>query len=193
MEVTYELMPEDLWQCALYYRRHKAAIRPAMLYILAGSIGLVCLGVIWVFADLWLRLHQPQWSLMLCLPAAMWLVFRALPPTKKRLVKLHSQRPGFFCEHTYGISPEWFSEKTPVNETKVAWVALHTIEEDHAYLYFFLSKTNAHIIPKRAFTNPREAQLFGDTACFYLDAAKTRTPVTADDAAVWPPAPHPGA
>jgi len=193
LEVTFELTPDDLWHCALYYRRHKAAIRPTLLYILAGTVGLVCLGVTWVFADLWLRLHQPQWSLLLCLPAAMWLVFRALPPTKKRLVKLHSQHPGFFCEHTYGISPEWLSEKTPVNETKVAWTSLHTIEEDQAYLFLFMSKTNAHVIPKRAFTSQREAQLFGDTARRYLDAAKTRTLVTADDAAVWPPAPRPGA
>jgi len=193
LEIIYELVPEDVWQYNLYYRRHKATLRPVFLYALAALVGVVYLGAILIIVDSWLRYHQPQWAMLLYLAAMPFFVSRFLPATKKRVVKLHSQRAGFFCEHIVGISPEWLSERTTVNDTKMAWTTIQAIEEDQNYFFLFISKSVAHIIPKRAFSSPHEAQVFLSDTRRYWDAAKTRTPVIADNPAVWPPAPRPGA
>ena len=200
MEVTYELTPEDVWQYNQYYLRYKApfkslAISNSSLITKLGA-GFLCLMVVASFGisvAALLRHHTTDWTMLLSSVILLVVLLRLLPPTKKRLVKLHAKRPGFFCEHTYNVSPEWLSEKTTVNETKLAWTTLHTIEENDAYLFFFISKNAAHIIPKRAFSSLHEAQAFLDMARRYLDAAKTRTPVAAADSGIWPPAPRPGA
>ena len=193
LEITYDLTPDDLWQYQLYYRRHKAPVRPLLLYALAGIAVAIYLGSVYVTFDSWLKSQQPQWAIVLYLAAMPYFFVRFLPVTKGRAVKIMSKRPGFFCEHIASISPEWLAEKTTVNDTKIAWITLHSLEEDESYFYFFLSKTVAYIIPKRAFTTHSEAQAFLDVSRRYWGAAKAGTPVAGEDAATWPPAPRLGA
>lgn len=193
MEITYDLTPDDLWQYQLYYRRHKAPIRLPFLYAFAVIGGAVYLAAIYVAGDSWIKYHQPQWALLFYLVAMPFFFARFLPATKSCAVKIMSKMPGFFCEHHVGISPEWLAEKTSVNDTKIAWIALHSLDEDKSYFYFFLSKTVAFIIPKRAFTSHSEAQAFLNVSRRYWDAAKMGTPVAAEETVVWPPAPRPGA
>jgi len=200
LEATYELTPDDLWRYNQYYLRHKAPFQSLLIsspsLITKLGIGFLCLVFLAGFGisvAALLQHHNPDWVMLLS-PVAMLLVIpRLLPPSKKRLVKIASQRPGFFCEHIVSISPEWLAERTFVNDTKIAWSTIQSVEEDQDYLFLFLSKNVAFIVPKRAFSSPGEANTFLNLARRYLDAAKTRTPVTADDAAVWPPAPRPGA
>ncbi len=97
-------------------------------------------------------------------------------------------------EHLTVISPEWFFEKTAISETKRAWTAFDSLDEDANYEYFFISKTHAYVIPKRAFSSLAEAQTFLDKARRYRDAALTGQPVleetNAQDNGVWPPPPQ---
>lgn len=200
MEVTYELTLEDVWHYNRYYLQNKAPLRSLLIsdpsIITKLGFGFLCLVLLMSFGLAVVSLfqhHSPDWTMLLTPIVALLAISRLLPPSKKRLAKIATQRPGLLCEHIVSISPEWLAERTFVNDTKVAWSTLHTIEEDHNYLFLFLSKNAAYIVPKRAFTGPNEAQAFLDAARRYLDAAKTRTPVTAEDASVWPPAPRPGA
>ena len=193
MEVTYELTPEDVWHYQRYYRRHKAGLRPVFVYLLFGLAGFVCVSGSFVAWEAWSRYGRVEWNILLPLLIGVYIAARLLPPSKARMIKMHRQRPGVFSQHTYQISPEWFFQKTPVSESKDAWAILMSLEEDGDYLYYFRTKANAYIIPKRAFTSYSEAQVFLDTSRRYWEAAKAGTSATSEDAAVWPPAPRPGA
>jgi hypothetical protein len=193
MHVTYELTPDDYWRFNLYYRRHKYPIRPFMLCALAGVLGLLFLAGSWVAVETWLTFGRAQGTLLLSLLILLLVTLLILPPTKGKVIRFARQRPGFFCEHSISISPEWLSEKTPVNESKVAWATLKSVEEDADYLFLFLDKLVAHTIPKRAFSSPHEAETFLNTARRYWEAAKLGQPVPAEDTATWPPPPRIGA
>ena len=195
MEVTFTLTPEDLWQYNLYYRRHKAAIRLPLLLSLVGLLSLVCLASIVLFIYSWLYAHDPFWTIVPIIAAMIYLLPR-LFPTKKRLVQQSSKTLGTLGDHLAVISPDWFFEKTSVSETKRAWAAFDSIEEDASYEYLFISKTHAYVIPKRAFTSLAEAQAFLDRARLYWNAAKTGQAVSGDaaeDTGIWRPPPRPAA
>lgn len=190
MNVIFELTHDDLWHFSLYYLRHKHFIRLPLMYIWSGFMGLVFLGGAWVAVDLWLTLGRTSWIMLLGLLVLPFFAFRMFPPTKSRVIKIARQRSGLLCEHTIAISPQWFSEKTAVNETKVAWKTLHSIEEDAEYQFFFIAKANAYIVPKRAFSSLAEAQAFLDTSRKYWEAAKAGQTASSDDTGTWPPPPQ---
>ncbi len=189
MHVTFDLTPDDFWHFSLYYRRNKYPIRPFFLYALFGVIVFLFLVGSWVAAEYWLTFGRAQSTLLVCLPVLLFFAVLIFPPTKRRVIKIARQRPGLLCEHTIGISPEWLSEKTRINENKVAWTTLKSIEEDSEYLFLFLDRLVAHVIPKRAFSSPQEANTFLNTAHRYWEAAKSGQSLPAEDAAVWPPPP----
>lgn len=193
MHVTFELTPDDFWNLFLYYRRHRSPIRPVLMYSLSAIMGLVFLGGAWVVIELWLSYGRIQSTLLLCLPILLFCMARILPPRKGRVIKIARQRPGLLCEHTIGISPEWFSEKTDVNETKVAWATIKSLEEDPEYLYVFVERLTAHAIPKRVFSSPHEVEAFLRTARRYWEAAKSGQAIPTDDSDIWPPPPRVGA
>lgn len=115
---------------------------------------------------------------------------RLLPPNRKRILKLSMQKSGVVCEHIISISPAWFFEKTEVNETKVAWKTLLSIDENADYQFYFVSKANAFIVPKRAFSSMAEAQAFLNKARQYWDAAKMGQLASPDKSEIWPPPPQ---
>jgi len=192
LEVTYELMPEDVWHYQLYYRRNKAVLRPVLVYLLLSLSVIVGLGGCFVAWLAWSHFGRIEWNIILPLAVMALGAFLVLPPTKARTLKMHRQKQGGFAQHTYRISPQWFSQTTPVSESKNAWTLLCSLEEDSDYLYYFQTRTIAFIIPKRAFTSHCEAQAFLNVSRRYWDAAKMGTPVVAEETAVWPPAPRPG-
>ena len=200
LEVTYELTADDLWQYNQYYLQHKAPFRSLLISnssliikLGLGFFGLMLFLSFGISVVALLQHHSPDWVMLLSPIALVLAVPRLLPPSKKRIAKAASQQPGFLREHSVTISPEWLAEKTTVNDTKIAWITLPSLEEDKSHFFFFLSKTVAFIIPKRAFSSPVEAQAFLDRSRRYWQAAKNGTPVTAEDQAVWPPAPRLGA
>ncbi len=192
MEVTYEMTPEDVWHYQEYYRRHKAGLRPILVYLLFGFAGIVCVGGSFVAWKAWSRYGKAEWNIILPLLAEVFIILRLLPQTKARLTKKYRQKPGIFSRHTYQISPEWLVQKTSVRESKNAWAPLFSLEEDEKYLYYFLTKTTAYIIPKRAFTSYGEAQAFSEMSRRYWQAAKNGASL-AEPEGIWPPAPRPGA
>ncbi len=193
MEVKYELTPEDVWHYQGYYRRRKVGLRSIFVYLLFGLAGIVCVGSSFVVWETWSRSGKVEWNTLLPLLAGIFVALCFLPPSKARMTKTYRQRPGVFARHTYQISPEWLSQLTPVSESKNAWASLFSLEEDESYLYYFLTKSTAYIIPKRAFTSYGEAQAFLNMSRHYWEAAKTGTLSAAEPEGIWPPAPRPGA
>lgn len=169
------------------------SLRPLFRNAFTGIMLLVFVGGLWAVLDSWLRTGRIQLSLVFPLAVIAWLFSRFLLPTRKRAANLAMQQPGLLCEHTIAISPIWFFEKTAVNETKIAWKTLQSIEEDADYHFFFIAKVNAFIVPKRAYSSLAEAQAFLDKSRQYWEAAKTGQPLPEiKEGEVWPPPPRLG-
>ena len=184
MEITYELTPDDLWHLTLYYRRHKALALITFYYVLGAFLILFSFWPLWTAFELWTKARRVDLVSVFFSCLIFYLTTRFIPLTKARTLKVMTKKMGAIGEHTVSISPEWFAEKTPVTDIKNAWVTIESIEEDKTHFFFFLSKTLAFIIPKRAFSSPATAQAFLNKSRRYWDAAKSGTPVAAEDEAV---------
>ena len=164
MQVAFELTPEDLWQWNLYYRRKKHYLRPVFLAAWLGTLGFMLLLLLFIFGASLLRRQPVSWTLLLYFPVIAWLAYRFMPPSRKRVTKQYARDPAQFCSHTIMISPAWIEETTPLSQNKMAWSRLTSIEEDAKYLYLCVKSRGAHVIPKRAFSSPHEANLFLNNA-----------------------------
>ena len=198
MEVTYELTPDDLWHYNLYYLRHKDPLQSLLRTSPITKFGyaLLCLIMLAdtiIFVISLFGHHNVDWGMLFGPAALIFVLPRLLQPTKKRLAKNASQQRGFLCEHIVSISPEWLAERTSVNDSKMAWMTIQTIEEDPAYFFLFLSKRVAFIIPKRAFSSLAEADSFLNNARRYWEAAKNGVSTPVEEVEVWPPPPRIGA
>lgn len=188
MDITYEVLPEDVWRLNQYYRR-KHALRPVIVYGVVAVIALISLGLVCMLLTAWQGQGRVDMSQMLSLALVVYVFWRYLPPSKARVLKTAKQTPGFLGKHSVALSPDWISEKTNVSDSKAAWITLFSLEEDVDHLFFFVNKASALIIPKRAFSSPAKAQAFLNEARRYWSAAKSGATVSAEDRTVWPPPP----
>ena len=81
---------------------------------------------------------------------------------------------------------------TRTSESKLVWSAIHKVTDSKAYIYLFVSKTYAVIVPKRAFPNVEDAAAFYAAATTYHHNAVPGLTLTGTDAdtASWPPSPR---
>src|SRR5262249_36003484 len=80
------------------------------------------------------------------------------------------ERQGVLGEHAITLTPEALQERTPVNDSKFAWRGLFRIDSTPEHIFIFVQPNAAHIIPRRAFATPAEADAFLATARSYYDA-----------------------
>ena len=194
MEVAYELMLEDYWQYNMYYRSYKQNLRPAFQNVFFGLIVAMGLVGIAAAADTWSKTGQPPWTLVLSMIATCWFALKLFPLTKARAYKVGAKNPGLFGMHTVVIDPQWVTEKSLLSENKRAWSTVLSIDQNQDYIFLFLAKAVAHIVPKRAFSGPQEAELFLNTARDYWEAAKQNQRYLSQEVeGAWPPAPRPKA
>jgi len=69
---------------------------------------------------------------------------------------------GVACWHTLLLTEEGLIEKTDFNETLHRWNGLHKIRTTFGYYYIFVTETVFHLVPKRSFDSPQDAQRFMD-------------------------------
>jgi len=195
VEVTFTLTPDDILHYARHYYRARTLktlkIRPALLYASFALVLSVIPAGIW---ELWRKNGAVPWIMILGFALVLGGVYLLLPPMRWRIVKFTRKQPESVMPHTVSISPEWLSAKTSMSEAKHSWQTVYSLEEDTDYLYLFISKGSAHVVPKHAFTSLAQAQAFLDKARLYWNAAKNEQAVSGDaaeDISVWPPPPRP--
>ncbi len=197
MEVTFTLTPDDILQFARhYYRTRTLRVRPALLYAFLGLMVLVFSADIWIAVGAWRKTGTVAWGILIGLVVVACAFYLLLPPMRWRVVKFIRKQPELVIPHTIDISPEWLSAKTSMSESKHSWQTIYSLEEDTDYLYLFITKRSPHLVPKRAFTSPAQAQAFLDKARLFWNAAKTGQAVSSDAAketGIWPPPPRPAA
>ena len=85
-----------------------------------------------------------------------WLIRRTI------LQLLADERPGKgqLGRHRIALSEQGLVETTDVGESHTSWGGVDRVEHDPHYIFIYTSPAAAHVIPKRAFGRPEEADAF---------------------------------
>ena len=166
MEVEYELTPDDLyafqWHGAFVSSSGRRARRTAyLLWVLAvllfaivpaiGADGFTISRVSFTFILVAIAIgFLFQWLM------ERWLMRRAI----RQLVKDEKPGKGLLGRHRIVVSRDGLIESTAVGESRTSWAGVDRIEQDPHYIFIYTSLVAAHVIPKRAFRDPQEADAF---------------------------------
>ena len=94
---------------------------------------------------------------------------------------------------TTSISAEGLRDESGSRQTVIGWKRVIKIAAVGSDIIFYKSFYLGTFLPLSAFTDPREAQRFYETAVGYWQSAKSGRPFTpADVTEIWPPAPAAG-
>jgi hypothetical protein len=166
LEVEYELTARDLyafqWRGVFESPRGRRARRnlylgwvlAIVLFALVPAIGadgftisrvsfgfiVVAIPVVFLF----------QWCL------ERWLVRRAI----RQLLKEERPDKGQLGRHRLVLGEESLSESTAVGESRTAWVGVDRVEQSPDYIFIYTTPSAAYVVPKRAFSDPQQAEAF---------------------------------
>jgi YcxB-like protein len=166
LEIEYDITPDDLyafqWRGVFHSARGRRARRNVYLgWLLAVvlfaivpaidvdgfafsriSLGFILVAVPIVFAFQW------------CLER--WLIGRAI----RQLFTDERPDRGVLGRHRVVLSDDGVLESTAVNQSSHAWAGVDRVEESADHIFIYTSVAAAHVIPKRAFRDPEEAEAF---------------------------------
>ena len=166
MDVEYELTRDDLyafqWRAAFGSPRGRRSRRTVyilwlvalLLFAILPAIGAdgftisrVNIGFVLIAYPI-VALAQWRWE--------RWLLRRTI------LGLLRDEKPdrGQLGVHRVALDEEGVLERTAVGESRTRWAGVHRIEQDDRYIYLYTSPSAAHVIPKRAFADPGDAEAF---------------------------------
>jgi hypothetical protein len=166
MDIEYELTRDDLyafqWRAAFRSPRGRRSRRTVYIYWLVAllifatlpaigadgfTISRVNFGFVLVAYPI-VALAQWWWE--------RWLMRRAI----LRLIRDEKPDRGQLGLHRLVLDEEGVLERTAVGESRTAWAGVHRVEQDDRYIYLYTSSAAAHVIPKRAFADPGDAEAF---------------------------------
>lgn len=183
METTFALEKEDIWRYYLAVHRKKqwrnfplsmmpalAALQAFYFYIHIG----------WLF------------NVITCILTVLLAAGYILLTAKPKIYKVARSSPGLLGVITVSISSAGVRRKSSHGEHIHPWQSYVAVKEDSHLIYFFLAKTQAQVVPRRAFASPAEAERFFAVSHAYWRSAKDGTPLPQLDnpAVAWPPAPR---
>jgi len=90
-----------------------------------------------------------------------WLLERwVIKRTIRSLLKDERPDRGQLGRHRVVLGEDGLVESTAVNESRTAWAGVDRVEQSPDYIFIYISPATAHVIPKRAFSDPQEAEAF---------------------------------
>ena len=166
MEVEYELTRDDLyafqWRAVFESPRGRHARRlvylgwllAIVLYAFVPAIGphgitLSRVSVTFIVTSL-VIVYLLQWSL------DRWLVRRAI----RQLLETERPDRGQLGRHRLLLDEDGLTERTAVGESRTRWAGVDRVEQSRDYIYIYTSSAGAHVIPRRAFASPEQADAF---------------------------------
>jgi hypothetical protein len=174
MEIEYDLDIEDMVEFNLYALSHHPQTRKRLkterILTISFAILFMLLGIVMVLIDLTLT------PIVLFIAALgfgiyCWFLFNAnffRRRIRKMLIKQYSKIPNDeIGRHKLAISEEGLRESMDFGNSFVNWTAFDSIMQADNYLYFLLNPGKGYIVPKKAFANDTEFNLFADTARKY--------------------------
>lgn len=166
MEVEYQLTHDDLyafqWRAVFESPRGRRARRlvylgwllAIVLYAFVPAIGphgitLSRVSLTFIVTSM-LIVSVLQWSL------DRWLVRRAI----RQLLKDERPDRGQLGRHRLILDEDGLTESTAVGESRTRWAGVDRVEQNREYIYIYTSPAAAHVVPKRAFSTPEQAEVF---------------------------------
>ena len=167
MEIEYELTLDDLyafqWRAAYTSPIARRARLKVHLYLfltllllsslLASMNGLLLLNYIFI-ATSFVILNLMTW----------WLHRRLTRRAILQLLKEERPNRGQLGRHNLRLSEVGLVETTEVGESRCSWMGVDRVEESDDFVFIYTAPHAAHVVPKRAFGTPHEAETFYDFA-----------------------------
>jgi hypothetical protein len=67
---------------------------------------------------------------------------------------------GILTTHTLTIDDAGVTEETAVNQSRAKWSGVLRVRQNRSFIFIYLTEYSAHVIPKRAFPAPVDAENF---------------------------------
>jgi YcxB-like protein len=173
-EVTYCVQSADMKAFMRHNRRISPEMRRARIITLLLCVGLSAFSATGYNTESMAR----RVVYFFCMMVVFFVLMTAIAAGVNWLVRLgafkRGDRHGVFGEHTVTLTPEALHERTKVNDSKAAWAGIYRIDDSRDHIFIFTQPNAAHVIPRRAFPTPSDADQFVQTARSYFDAARCR-------------------
>jgi hypothetical protein len=159
MTVTYENKNKDLFWFLLHVNTRA---REIIILAVPALIVAACVG----FSTYWLLEERTFVSIVI-----LTIVFLFITPFLlvgiflinigiAFLLMISKSNKSVLCEHTITINEDKLTEETKFNRTEHYWDGFGAIKKTRNYVYLFIGRYYAHIIPVEAFNNPVQADEF---------------------------------
>lgn len=101
-----------------------------------------------------------------------WLIEKRMTHSAiRQLVKEEKPDKGQLGRHTVKLEEAGVVASTEVGEQRTAWRGIDRVEQDPKYIFIYTTPAAAHVIPKRAFASPSDAEKFCELATVRRNAA----------------------
>ena len=177
MEVEYELTPDDLyafqWRGVFQSPRGRRARRNVYL---GWTLAVVLFAIVpAIGADGFTMSRVSLGFIAIALPAVFlfqwclerWIVRRAI----RELLKDERPDKGHLGRHRLVLGEDGVHESTAVGESRTTWAGVDRVEQNPDYIFIYTTPAAAHVIPKRAFAEPQQADAFYQLSCTRKAAA----------------------
>jgi hypothetical protein len=164
--LEYELTPEDLfafqWRAAFDSPRGRRMRRKVYL---GWLLALVLIAIVPAIGPDGLTISRVSWTFLLVtypiVALAQWYLERRLM-RRAILGLIAEEKPerGQLGTHRIAASGDGLVESTAVGESRISWAGVDRIEQNAGYVFIYTAAAAAHMIPKRAFRDAREAEDF---------------------------------
>jgi len=106
--------------------------------------------------------HPDAWPLLLLamILHGFYIKIRAPHILREKLIKLLDGKHTAVGNHVLTIDESGIQDDTDETKVHVSWPTIEKIVQDKEYIFIFAGKIEAHIIPKNAFANNYQADVF---------------------------------
>jgi len=170
MEVEYDLTRDDLfafqWRAAFNSPRGRRIRRWTYLTWLIAIVVFAVLPAIDADGFTLSRVSVTFIVLAFAIAALFQWLFetRLMRLLIRRMLSDEKPERGHLGRHRLILDDDGAVERTAVNESRTSWAGIDRIEQDAAYIFVYTSPNAAHVVPRRAFADARQAEDFYEFA-----------------------------
>ncbi|MDP4145418.1 MAG: YcxB family protein [Bacillota bacterium] len=159
--MVVNITPDDCWNFTKYNIKYDSKSK---LKFYLNVIAVISLIAFTSFLDKEpIRKIMP--TIILSIPMSYYLMLFLMKQQIKNRVKGNE---GIIGEHTIEICEDGLREITKVNNSLYLWSGISKIKQDNSYVYIYVEKYTAHVIPKNSFKSEDEAiQFFSDALKYW--------------------------
>lgn len=181
-EIVYDVTMEDLLAYNLdYLKQSRFGRRNLLVYRLSPPLAWLVLGALMIL--LGTPLNPWAFAFSLTVVSIGWFFLAPIQWNRiirKRVRKIYAegQNRTVLGMHRLVLTPEGIENSSETSDTRTKWSAVEKIVEMERYYYLFVGAAQAHIVPKRAFSDEASGRRFIEIARRYREQAAGLEPGT---------------